>query len=83
MKAVLTMSHRVYPSPSMIYHQVWDQLHTEKMLRIADRTLTVFLAAIGITGGYSFLTTLIEQLAGRSVIADFCYAMSKLIYTTF
>jgi len=67
----------------MVYHHVWDHLHTEKMVMIADRTLTVFLTAIGITGGCSFLTTLIEQLAGRSVIADFCYAMSKLIYTPF
>ena len=82
MKTALTMSHRAYPSPSMVYHHVWDQLHTAKMVKIADRSLTVFLAAIGIAGGCSFLTTLFEQLAGRAVVADFCYAMSKVIYIT-
>jgi len=83
MKAVLTMPHRPHISPSVVYHQVWDSIHTEKMIRIAEKTLSLCLAVIVITGATSLFATVISRLGGREIIADFSQAMSKVIYMVF
>ena len=83
MKSVLTLSHRSHISPSVVYHQVWDSIHTEKMIRIAEKTLSLCLAVIVITGATSLFATVISRLGGREIIADFSQAMTKVIYMVF
>jgi H+/gluconate symporter-like permease len=62
---------------------VWDSIHTEKMIRIAEKTLSLCLAVIVITGATSLFATIISRLGGREIIADFSQAMSKVIYMVF
>jgi hypothetical protein len=83
MKAVLTMHHRPHISPSAVYHHVWDGIHTEKMIRLAEKTLSLCLAVIVITGATSLFATVIARLSGREIIVDFSRAMAKVIYTVF
>ena len=83
MKAVLTMPHRPHISPSVVYHHVWDGVHTQKMIRIAEKTLSLCLAVIVITGASSLFATIISRLGSREIIADFSKAMSKVIYMVF
>ena len=83
MKAVLTMSHRPHISPLALYHHVWDSVHTEKMIRLAEKTVSLCLAVIVITGATSLFATIISRLGGREIIADFSRAMAKVIYTVF
>ena len=83
MKAVLTMQHRPHINLSALYHQVWDSMHTEKMIRLAEKTLSLCLAVIVITGATSLFTTVVSRLGDRDIITDFSRAMSKVIYMVF
>jgi H+/gluconate symporter-like permease len=83
MKAVLTMPHGSHIRPSVAYHHVWDSVHTEKMIRLAEKTLSLCLAVIVITGATSLFATVVSRLGGREIIADFSQAMSKMIYMVF
>jgi hypothetical protein len=80
MKAVLTMPHSSYIKPSAVYHHAWDSIHTEKMIRLADKTLSLCLAVIVITGASSLFTTVVSQLGGREIISHFSQAMSSVVW---
>jgi hypothetical protein len=77
MKAVLTMPQRMTISPSAVYHHVWDSI---KMLRLTEKTLSLCLAVIVITGATSLFTTVVTKLGGREIIVDFSQAMSSVIW---
>jgi uncharacterized membrane protein len=83
MKAVTTMPTKAYAKPSAAYNQVWEKIDTEKMARIADKTLSVCLTVIVITGLCSLFSTIATQLAGRQIITHFSQAMSHVIYMVY
>jgi H+/gluconate symporter-like permease len=83
MKAVLTLSHRSHIKPSAVYHHAWDSVHTEKMIRLAEKTMSASLAVIVITGATSLFATIVSQLGGREIIADYSQAMSKVVWMGF
>ena len=83
MKAVLTMPHRPHITPSALYHQVWDCVHTEKMIRLAEKALSLCLFVIVITGATSLFATVVSRLGDRDIITDFSKAMAQVIYMVF
>jgi len=53
------------------------------MIRLAEKTLSACLAVIVITGATSLFATIVSQLGGREIIADYSQAMSKVVWMGF
>jgi hypothetical protein len=74
MKAVANM-------PSNAVHHLWDSVCTrDKMMQLSEKTESVCLAIIVIIGATPVLSTVIAQLAGRQIIAQFSQAMSNVVW---